>query len=156
MPTSAWRQALLLVLGGIAIVSVSFAPGLGAAQSNPDPSTPNEYSVTQVLLGWANAWQSRDVNAYLASYDTAFKGKYASHATWRKARRQSLRKKRWIRVELDHLDLHLIAPGHALARFVQRYESPGFKSQVRKKLILAWRNDAWYIIDEQVLTDSSK
>ena len=116
--------------------------------------------LTQSLAGaverWRRDWESLDVDAYLAHYDTHFRSGRMNLRAWARYKRRIARGKRFIRVELS--DLVLLHDPHphpfgelAVAAFVQRYTSNNYRDITRKRLYLVRKSpDApWRILAEE-------
>lgn len=133
-----------LVLAGLFVSSHGFA--------SPDHHlAASQRAVTQAILGWAEAWQDRNPDAYLASYKHDYRGKYDKRTNWLNARKNSLRASQWIRLEINQLNIRFVNPKHAIAEFIQHYESNRFQSNILKRMSLRLQNDAWRIDTETVL-----
>ena len=76
-------------------------------------------------------------------------------ATWEELRRRRLAAPRYIRISLALLEVERPAPGRAVARFVQSYESDRFSDTVTKALEMAHTDAGWRIVSERVEEESS-
>jgi ketosteroid isomerase-like protein len=97
---------------------------------------------------WANAWASKDMNAYLASYGKEFDppGKQ-SRAAWEAERRSRILGKKQISVQLTELKV-AVTGNKAVARFHQNYSADGLKVSSHKTLDLVKNGDRWTIVRE--------
>jgi tetratricopeptide (TPR) repeat protein len=120
------------------------APAAVAAPAAPPPTRDVEAAVHT----WANAWASKDMNTYLASYGKEFDppGKQ-SRAAWEAERRSRILGKKQISVQLT--DLKVAVTGNkAVARFHQNYSADGLKVSSHKTLDLVKNGDRWTIVRE--------
>ena len=99
-------------------------------------------------MAWANAWSSKDMNAYLAAYGKEFDppGKMSRKA-WEDERRNRIVGKAHISVKVS--DLHVTVNGNkAVARFKQDYVADSLKVNSRKTLELVKNGEHWAIVRE--------
>ncbi len=135
------------------------------ADKNADKSAnANSAAVSDIAVAvkrWAKAWEQRDVAAYVAAYESDFRGEGTaapspSHAAWLAQRRERIASKRDIEVVLEDIQISLqrSAPTDSLkanVRFVQRYRGDALRSVTRKRLGLVLREGTWLIREEVTL-----
>lgn len=139
-------------------VSASIAAARAAsapAAATRAPSTPAlppgdaQAIASEALQAWAQAWSRRDVDAYLASYAPAFKGRnvHPSREAWMAERRERIAARKQISVTVDGLKAQ--RRGHTIAAtFVQRYRSDGISDNTRKRVVLEPFDGRWLITRE--------
>lgn len=129
-------------------------PAATVATVNTQPHANNaaggnaEKEVEAAVTAWAQAWSSKDVKAYLASYGENFDppGK-RDRKTWEEDRRARIVGKSRISVKVT--DLAISAQGNkASAKFKQHYSANGLDVSSRKTLQLVKVNDRWLIVKE--------
>jgi adhesin transport system outer membrane protein len=119
-----------------------------AAQVDPATVSANLIDRTNA---WAKAWQSKDVNAYIAFYSPMFKPEQGSYEAWEASRRERLRSASRIEVQIS--DIQVVPsfddPNVYDLTFVQRYRSNNYQEQSKKTL--TWKSQAgkWQIIRER-------
>ncbi|MDA8445285.1 L,D-transpeptidase Cds6 family protein [Paracidovorax valerianellae] len=125
------------------------APAPAAATTGSSTSSATaEKDVSAAVHAWAKAWESQDMNAYLAAYDKNYapNGKQ-SHAAWEKERRDRIVGRAKINVSVS--DLRVSVNGSkAQARFRQGYSSGSYSVNSRKTLDLVNTGGQWAIVRE--------
>jgi tetratricopeptide (TPR) repeat protein len=116
----------------------------------PRPAAPDKSAATGVeaaVASWAEAWSSRDVDAYLAAYASDFTASGMARSAWEAQRRARITAPKSIEVKIS--DLKVEQRGDAAsATFRQTYRSDRLNSTVTKTLKLALQNGQWRIVDE--------
>ena len=131
-------------------VAPRIAPLASAALTAPAPATTSTAAAAAVLDDesqahafierWRQAWEARDVEAYLGSYSPSFApANGQSVADWREARRKNLTARPDIRVTMQALQLEAQAGGHIKASFLQDYASGTYRESARPKTLLLTR-----------------
>jgi len=102
-----------------------------------------------LLDTWRLAWQSRDMPAYAAFYDTAhFRGQGAGWFTWRRIKERTFADYDSIAVALSSIGLIEMSDTTATVRFLQRYASDRTRSDSWKKIAFVRYPREWKIIRE--------
>ncbi len=127
--------------------SPSPAAAVAAPQAVPDNA---RQEVETAVRGWARAWAERNHRQYLASYDPDFQlpQGFAKRKEWESRRRGLISRSRGVRVQVESLQVEILAPDLATATFVQRYTSENYKDVVTKTLHLKRRGGRWMILRE--------
>ncbi len=100
------------------------------------------------MRAWADAWASKDMAAYLASYGTNFDTPGSQpRKAWEEARRARIVGKSRISVKLSNLSV-AVQGSKATAQFKQDYSADSLNVSSRKKLDLARVGDRWVIVKE--------
>lgn len=110
--------------------------------------------VKSSLIKWSQSWSNSDVEQYLSAYSSHFKPSDSSknYTQWRKQRRDKLRFTKVDRITLDRIQVYMDASKQqALVEFVQHYQSAKYQDKVLKQVRLAYENDNWLIVSENVL-----
>jgi tetratricopeptide (TPR) repeat protein len=124
------------------------APAAPAPAPAPAAASGAEKEVETAVHGWAQAWSSKDMNAYLGSYGQNFDppGKQARKA-WEEDRRARIVGKSKISVKISNLSIS-VQGAKATARFKQDYSADSLNISSRKTLDLAKVGDRWVIVKE--------
>lgn len=110
--------------------------------------------VLNQVENWRLAWTSRDVSAYLSFYKSDYHSdKFASHHAWVENRKQSLRRPKYIKIQLKHTKIVPLAKHTFQVSFIQNYHSNRFKDSVKKYLVWQAVGKSWKIIQEKVIYD---
>jgi outer membrane protein assembly factor BamE len=119
--------------------------------STSAPSSPEE-QVTAALDAWANAWRSRDEEAYLAAYAANFRPEGGeSRAEWEKRRRLLLGLARNVDLKIDGVATEIVTEDRAQVSFRQFYRSDSYQDAVIKQVKFVRVDNLWLIEEEKVL-----
>jgi outer membrane protein assembly factor BamE (lipoprotein component of BamABCDE complex)/ketosteroid isomerase-like protein len=115
------------------------------------PAT-SDAGVNQSVAAWAQAWRSKDVNAYLAAYAPEFVPDGApSKKAWEAQRKQRLSGKQGeITLVLNNLQVQRDG-GEAVVQFEQKYAAKAYKDELLKTLELRYEpaQKRWLITRER-------
>lgn len=107
-----------------------------------------EKEIESAVRAWADAWASKDMSAYLASYGTNFDTPGSQpRKAWEEVRRGRIVGKSRISVKLSNLSV-AVRGSKATAQFKQDYSADSLNVSSRKTLDLAKVNDRWVIVKE--------
>jgi hypothetical protein len=124
------------------------------AQPAPPPvrSSTTIENTPQVIAmrQWLAAWQSKQLDAYFASYVAGFQGDLASQAAWQKARSTRITSKTKININAYDVSITPIDAQQMQVSFTQAYVSPKFTNLVKKTLLMVNNNGRWLIAKETV------
>lgn len=119
------------------------APATKPAVDNSDRD-----AVLNRVNGWAKAWSSQDVNAYLGYYSNEFAPpKGLSRQAWADERRARIAGKGHIRVEVNAPQV-VVTGDTAKVVFRQVYESDRLTANSRKTLVMVKNGGKWQIKQE--------
>lgn len=135
---------------------VSTAPVLSVGTVVPIPvRTPSkgdesESQVRDLVEGWRQAWQRRDVEAYLRYYGPQFvPSNGQTRSDWNKARQQNLSSRSEIRLGVKEIRIEHIGENSIKFFFLQDYASGAYQERSQPKTLLIERNDKqWQIAGE--------
>jgi ketosteroid isomerase-like protein len=105
--------------------------------------------VEAAFEAWADAWRSRDVEAYLATYATEFAA--PDHESWAARRRERIASRAWIQLRIQDAEWTLPQGDVAIVKFVQHYASPVLRERSAKQLTWRLVDGRWQIVDERTL-----
>jgi len=118
-----------------------------AEHSNADSET----AVLNTLNGWAKAWSSKNVSAYLAHYAKDFKTpRGENRASWEKSRKDRISKPKSIQVDIESPRVTVSDATHASVTFKQVYKSAALQTSTQKTLVLVKSGDKWLIQQERI------
>lgn len=152
--------ALTVFAAGVVALSTRRAPpapaGTGtvatsstAAVQTAEASPANDPDVEQAVRAWARAWSARDAEAVLACYSPAYLVPDGMRqATWEQLRRERIESPELLSIAVEDLVAERTGPETAVARFLQVYDTPGYRAWVMKTLELAFESGRWLIVDE--------
>lgn len=127
----------------------------GGASSNTGSvsgTNSNQLNAVKTSIGsWVQAWQDKNIEAYLASYSDKFVPEQKmERAIWLDQRKKRLATKGQLQINLAQLNVR-IAGDKATAEFVQHYSANSKKEDTNKRLSLVHEGASWLIVREQVL-----
>lgn len=107
--------------------------------------------IDELLESWRQAWQAKDIAAYLKAYGAAFRPvDGSSRETWVSARTKKLSTNAAIEVLLSDITLERIEDNLFRVSFLQSYASGNYRESSRSKTLLIVREKGdWKIISEQ-------
>ena len=121
----------------------------------PDPTTKTvaggSEEVIKAVKGWASAWASKDMDAYLSHYAKDFKTPNGeARGEWEKGRRLRIAAPRKIEVSVESPTVVHNGDDNALVTFRQLYRSDNLKASSSKTLVLVKANGKWLIQQERI------
>ncbi len=130
----------------------SAAPAPEKPVEKAAPAKPADSEVLETLNGWAKAWSSKNVDAYLAYYARDFKTPGGeARADWEKARRTRISAPKSITVVIEGPKVSIAGDNQASVTFRQGYRSDVVKpTSTTKTLVLAKSDGRWRIQQERV------
>jgi tetratricopeptide (TPR) repeat protein len=116
----------------------------------PPPAADGAAEVLKAVDSWAQAWSSKDVQAYLSHYAQDFDppGRQ-SRADWEKLRRARIEAPKTISVSIDSPKVTMEGSDAARVSFRQTYHSDRFNGTSNKTLVMTRTNGRWQIREEQ-------
>ncbi|CAN4268445.1 Tetratricopeptide repeat [Methylophilaceae bacterium] len=108
-----------------------------------------EEELSAAVNSWAQAWSTKDLDRYFASYGASFKpAKGQSRKAWEEQRKERINKPSKIRVSLSKIKISVADSNNARVRFKQSYRADGKPIHATKTLIMKKEGDNWYIQQE--------
>lgn len=118
----------------------------------PKSAGTTEEQVLSALNTWANAWKSKDEDAYLAAYAATFQPPGGlTRAEWEKRRRLLLGVSRNIDLKIDGHAFEAVTEDRTQVSFRQFYRSDVFQDAVIKQIKFVRVDNLWLIEEEKVL-----
>lgn len=120
--------------------------------AKPANANSDDKDIAASVNSWAQAWSSKNVGKYLASYADNFQTPGGeSRKEWEEGRRQRISTPASINVEITNLHIKMEDGNHAKATFRQSYRAGSVAKRTAKILHLRKTGGKWLI--EQELTD---
>ena len=129
-------------------------PAVAAVGDNLTASDSADTSVIiadleQALERWVSAWENQDLDSYFSNYHAEFEPRYQNSQTaWRQNRQRVIGNAEWIRLEMRELEVIELIEDSIEVHFWLAYESPTYRDDTLKKLVLRRHEGAWLIIEE--------
>ena len=109
----------------------------------------SDSEIDSFLAEWAEAWSSKNVNAYLAKYSSNFRTPNGeSFSDWQESRRNRIVGKDIITVEVSRTNISRKGDSFAQVTFKQKYTSNKLTQISSKTLILRKEGSGWFIEQE--------
>ena len=118
-------------------------------------TTPSELKrereeILRFVNDWADAWQNKELERYMACYHERFRGYGRTKAQHREHKNRLNKAYSWIKVEISDFRIYKYY-NYLVVSFDQRYRSPRFRSTGRKKLYLTRTDNGLSIISEKIM-----
>lgn len=125
-------------------------PPLAMAERAGDTAIHDE--ILRAVNAWAEAWAGKDMDAYIAAYESDFHGNGAkNHAAWVALRKARILGKDSIDIKIERPNVELEGDT-AVVSFRQRYVGGHVKSDGLKTLTLKKKSGKWKITKEVAAT----
>ena len=124
------------------------AQPVAMATALPSSSAIENTPPVMAMRQWIAAWQTKQLDAYFASYVPGYKGEMKSAAEWQKARAQRINTK--TKININAYDVTTSSPDgqQVLVSFTQAYVSNTVVGITKKTLTLIRSNGRWLISKE--------
>ncbi|OIQ99368.1 lipoprotein NlpI precursor [mine drainage metagenome] len=110
--------------------------------------TMNE-ALTNAVNNWSQAWASKNLDEYFASYGANFQpAQGESRKSWEAQRRERITRPSKINIELSNMSIDSVDSNNAKVRFKQQYRADGKPIRTTKTLIMKKAGDNWFIEQE--------
>jgi tetratricopeptide (TPR) repeat protein len=114
-----------------------------------DAAKNNDEALTSAVNSWAQAWSSKNLDQYFASYGASFKpAKGESRKAWEQQRRERITRPAKINVAVSNIKITSVDATNAKVRFKQSYQADGKPIYTAKTLVLKKEGDNWFIEQE--------
>jgi len=106
--------------------------------------------VKAALEAWAARWAAKDVEGYLACYDTAFHPSNGmTRVAWDSLRRERISAPKSIEIKLESVRFEVHPDGHMISSFLQTYHTEAMRLRSRKRIEWTKISDGtWKIFSE--------
>ncbi len=129
----------------------SVVPTVAAPTTMPPSVSSSAVENAPSVMGmrqWLAAWQSKQLDAYFASYVPGYKGDTATSDAWQKARAQRINTKTKISINAYDVAMMPLDAQQVQLDFTQAYVSNSFVDITRKTLVMINNNGRWLIKKE--------
>ncbi|MGO9445788.1 MAG: tetratricopeptide repeat protein [Thiobacillaceae bacterium] len=114
-----------------------------AVDSEPSPD-----AIIDTVKGWARAWSSNDVAAYLGFYSPDFKPSSGDRKNWEAQRRERVGSAKDLTVEVSDIHIQPVSADRTAVKFRQAYRSKHLTNYSTKRMDLVRSGDRWLIMQE--------
>jgi len=122
---------------------------VAATKTSADTPKSDEDTLTSAVNTWAQAWSSKNLDLYFASYGASFQpAKGQNRKEWEDQRKDRISKPSKISVNLSNINITSIDSNNAKVRFKQAYRADGKPIYTTKTLVMKKEGDNWYIQQE--------
>ena len=106
----------------------------------------------EIILNWAIAWSSGNIEAYLDFYHSSFtpSKENVTREQWEKQRRKRLTNKQ-IRIIVSNAEVYKVQDKITEVRFTQRYTSTSYKDKIIKAIEMIETPAGWKFISERTV-----
>jgi tetratricopeptide (TPR) repeat protein len=109
----------------------------------------NNQALTTAVNNWAEAWSSKNLDKYFASYGAGFEpAKGDSRKTWQEQRSERIKSPSKIYIGISNIKIFTIDDNNAKVRFKQTYRADGKPIGTFKILIMRKEGGNWLIQQE--------
>ena len=127
-------------------------PGVVWAEVKPEPILQDKTRIASLVESWRQAWEGKQLNAYIAHYHPAFKSGAKNLSAWKSYKGKLNKNYQWISVKVSGLKVNQVDSRKAFAYFKQNYSSKTFRSERYKRLEFRKKGLSWKIFREQSST----
>ncbi|MCE2679102.1 MAG: nuclear transport factor 2 family protein [Burkholderiales bacterium] len=112
-----------------------------------EPASPTD-DIIKAVQSWAQAWASKDADAYIGFYTPAFDNGMGGRSKWEGQRRKRLSNPNTITLSLSDIKITPKSDTAAEVSFRQEYQSNLFKENGQKTLVMTRADGQWKIEKE--------
>lgn len=106
-------------------------------------------ALTSAVNNWSQAWASKSLEKYFASYGANFKpAKGESRKAWEEQRRERITRPSKINIELSNMKITSVDSNNAKVQFKQSYRADGKPIRTSKTLLMKKAGSNWFIEQE--------
>jgi len=112
--------------------------------------TQSKKEVLRAVEAWRVAWSNKDMPAYFSAYSEDFQHgeKFVSFAKWKDYKTWAMRKRDFIRVNIENVMATALAENVIKVQFLQHFRSDSFNNDSNKEMLFRKSADGWKIIYE--------
>ncbi|MFH1489351.1 MAG: L,D-transpeptidase, partial [Pseudomonadota bacterium] len=115
------------------------------------PKISPEDEIRKFLDAWKEAWEKKDLKAYIACYDSEFQSRGMDLGAWESHRQRLNQKYRTLNLDIQGLKISEVSNGEAKVSFRQIYRADKYKDYGIKNILLIKRGNLWKIRTEDWL-----
>lgn len=144
---------LLAVRSGPPSPSAPIVAGPAATRNRPaievkELAAPRDFDFQAFVETWRDAWQRRDLDAYIGHYAKSFGSQDRDLAAWSAYKRSVFESPDELEVEVEDLEVRALST-IVIVSFVQTYRAGVYQDRGVKKLYLVSESGAWRIFNEE-------
>jgi murein L,D-transpeptidase YafK len=133
------------------LAALKKAPTKKKPLKKPSAERPDISSLKKIknfIYFWRDAWQKKNLEAYMSCYDRGFKSRKMDRRAWRRHRARLNKKYDAMKVEISDMLIVQDSAGSARVSFKQDYQADEYRDFGLKKMRLIRRGDNWKIEEE--------
>ena len=123
------------------------APVQGSEAPPPIISDKSNAAIA-VLVGWSDAWMSKNLELYFSYYVNDFAGQFPDAKSWRQSRKSKILNAQKINIEITDIQFANRNDDIIEVSFIQHYQSGNYKDSGRKVLFMKKIQGRWRISQE--------
>jgi len=109
----------------------------------------NEQEIKDFISTWKDAWEKKELLAYISCYDKDFKSRDMNLQDWKRHRSRLNQKYGTVRVAIKDLKIKSLSSGKIVRiTFTQDYEADGYRDRGKKEIQLIRKGTDWKIKKE--------
>lgn len=114
-----------------------------------EPAKDADEAITTAVNNWAQAWSSKNLDQYFASYGANFQpAKGESRKDWEQQRRDRITRPSKINVDIANIKVSPVDDTNAKVQFKQTYRADGKPISTSKTLMMQKEGNNWFIEQE--------
>ncbi len=131
---------------------VSAPPAVKPAEPTPAAAIADvAVAVLRAVDRWQQAWTAKDVVSYLAAYVPDYRGNTPSRADWIRQREARLTQPGVLNILISETKVHPLSDGKVRVDFRQQFQSPAYRDDELRSLLLVFQKGQWLIQEEREL-----
>jgi len=151
-PAKYMHSIQLTAITGLEAAATAPLAQAGASEPTAVTFANQETLLLEQVKRWAQAWSSKEFEAYADFYAAGYRARFKTHAQWVAQRRERILRPGEINVEVSDIQIKWRSENRAIIDFRQAFESPGYSDRVVKRLVFDRAGSQWKITEERVLS----
>jgi RND family efflux transporter MFP subunit len=127
------------------------SPALKVAAATSAASVDLAVAVLSAVERWQQAWVAKDLVGFLAAYVPDFQGKSRSRADWVRQREALLTQPGILNIQISDSSVHPLPDSRVRVDFRQRIQSPTYRDDKLRSLLLVFHKGQWLIQEDREL-----
>lgn len=112
---------------------------------NDTISSSDKLEINQFLQQWQHSWENKDIQTYLAFYDTSFIASNMTYEQWVQQRTKNINSQQNIHITLSNININLIS-NNVHVTFSQTYKSKNVNSVDSVDYVVQKINNQWKFV----------
>ncbi|MDH3219531.1 MAG: tetratricopeptide repeat protein [Gammaproteobacteria bacterium] len=151
-PSKYMHSIQLTAITGLDTTAAEPIAQAGASEPTAVTFANQETLLLEQVKRWAQAWSSKELEAYIDFYAAEFRARFKTHSQWVANRRERILRPGEISVEVSDIQIKWRSENRAIIDFRQAFDSPGYSDRVVKRLVFSRVGPQWKITEERVLS----